>query len=226
MTRVLRVVSFLVRWITRTPRRVVGLLAVPVLIGVALAAGPLSDRGSAPSGDVLARGQSPAPAPPTGPTTPRSTELPGTTGAATPVPGRPTPKLAAEHVGIATAYVTTANSHDARPGKDRTFTDSYRRTQRYVTPELFTVIGADSRRGDYEWSQWTKEQAVVSVQVVAVGVPDGAPAPTADQAYARVQFRQLIKPSAGAERTTDGAVNLLLSRTSDGWLVSELLADT
>lgn len=226
MIRVLRVVSFVVRWITRTPRRLIGVLAVPVLIGVALAAGPLSDRGGTqPRGDVLAGGRTAAP-PPATPATPRSTGLPGTTGPATPAPTRPTPKLAAEHVSIATAYTTTANSHDARPGKDRTFTDSYRRTGPYVTPELYALVSAESRRGDYEWGQWRQEQAVVTVQVVAVGVPDGAPAPTAARAYARVQFRQVVQPSTGPGRTSDGAVNLLLSRTGTGWLVSELLADT
>ena len=64
------------------------------------------------------------------------------------------------------------------------------------------------------------------MQVVAVGVPDGAPGPTGSEAYVRVQFRQIVTPAAGAARTTDGAVNLLLSRTSSGWLVTRLLADT
>jgi hypothetical protein len=228
MMRLLGAVSWLVRWVVRSPRRLVGLLAVPALVIAALLAGPISDREPAGgSGEALAGGRTGA-APATGPTSPRPTGLPGTTGPATPVPSRPTPTLAAAQQAAAIGYVTTANSHDARPGRDRSFTDSYRRTGPYVTPELLRLVSEESRRGDYEWSQWLREQATVRVEVVATGVPDGAPAPTATTAYARVQFRQIITPTvAGATaRTTDGAVNLLLSRTGDGWLVSRLLADT
>jgi hypothetical protein len=231
MIRLLGAVSWLVRWTARSPRRVIGVLAVPALVIAALVAGPIADRDPATgSGDVLAGGRSAAPpaAGPTSPTGPRPTVLPGTTGPATPVASRPTPSLAPGHVAVATGYVTVANTHDARPGKDRAFTDSYKRTGPYVTPELLRIVSADSRRGDYEWAQWLREQATVRVEVVATGVPDGAPAPTADTAYVRVQFRQIVTPTVagGTERTTDGAVNMLLSRTGDEWRVSRLLADT
>jgi hypothetical protein len=154
--------------------------------------------------------------------------LPGTTGPATPVATRPAPKLAAIQAAAATSYVITANTHDARPGHDKAFADSYRRTRPYVTPQLYALVTADSRRGDYEWAQWLAERATVKVQVLAVGVPDGAPVPTATTAYAQVQFRQLITPTVagGTARASDGAVNLLLSRAGDEWLVSRLLADT
>lgn len=230
MIRLLAAVSWLVRWVTRSPRRVVGMLVLPVLLGVALAAGPIRDRtpdGGAPSGDVLAGGQTAAP--PASPSGPRSTLFPGTTGPATPVPPRPTPTLTAAQRATAVGYVTAANTHDARPGGDRAFIDSYRRTEPYVTPELFKVITAASRRGDYEWSQWVAAQATVRVEIVAVGVPDGAPAPTATTAYARVQFRQVVSPTTGAtaEQVTDGAITLLETRGSDGrWRASKLLADT
>lgn len=226
MIRLLRAVSWLVRWLTRTPRRVVGVLALPVLLGVALAAGPLRDR--PPGGDVLAGGRTAAP-PAASPSGPRSTVLPGTTGPPTPVAPRPTPRLVAPQRSAAVGYVTAANTHDARPGGDRSFTDSYRRTRPYVTPQLFALVTADSRRGDYEWGQWQAGQATVRVEIVAVGVPDGAPAPTGSTAYARVQFRQVVSPTIGAtaEQVSDGAVSLLVTRT-DGrrWLVSRLLADT
>jgi hypothetical protein len=228
MIRLLRAVSWVVGWVSRSPRRLIGMLAVPALIAVALVAGPIANRDpdGAPGGDVLAGGQTAAP-PPATPTSPRSTVLPGTTGPATTVPARPSPTLAAAQAAVATSYVTAANSHDARQGHDRTFTDSYRRTGPYVTPQLYAILTADSRRGDYEWAQWLEERATVTVQVTAVGVPDGAPAPTPATAYARVQFRQVITPTAGSgARTSDGAVNLLLSRTGDKWLVSRLLADT
>ena len=230
MIRLLRAVSWLVRWVTRSPRRVVGVLALPILLGVALAAGPIRDRApdGSPGGDVLAGGSAAAPPAATA-SGPRPTVFPGTTGPPTPVAPRPTPTLAAAQRAAAVGYATAANTHDARPGGDRAFIDSYRRTRPYVTPELFAVVTTESRRGDYEWAQWTAAQATVRVEVVAVGVPDGAPAPTARTAYARVQFRQVVTPTVGAtaEQATDGAVSLLLTRADGGrWLVSRLLADT
>jgi hypothetical protein len=225
--RILAAVSWVVRWVTRSPRRVVAMLALPVLVGVALAAGPVRDRDPA-GGDVLAGGRTAAP-PPATPTRARPSGMPGTTGPPTPVAPRPTPTLDPAQRATAVGYVTAANSHDARPGGDRAFTDSYARTRPYVTDELLRLVTAESRRGDYEWTQWVREQAVVGVQVVAAGVPDGAPAPTATTAYARVEFRQVVRPTIGgtAERRTDGAVSMLLSRADSGrWLVSRLLADT
>lgn len=227
MRRLLLVVSWVVKWVTRTPRRAVGMLAVPILLGVALAAGPMRDRPAATGqGDVLAGGQTIAPA--TGPTTPRSTVLPAPTGTITAAPTLPSFRLTEPQRAAAVGYVTTANSHDARPGKDRAFGDSYTRTRPYVTDALFKLITAENRRGDFEWSQWTKAEAQVSTQVVAAGVPDGAPAPTGTTAYARVEFRQVVTPTAGAggPSTSTGALNLLVTKQGEQWLVSELLADT
>jgi hypothetical protein len=226
--RLLKAVSWLVRWVTSTPRRLVGVLALPILLGIALAAGPIRDRPPDGRGDVLARGQTADP-PAATPSGPRATVFPGTTGAPTPVAPRPTPTLAAAQRAAAVGYVTAANTHDARPGGDQAFLDSYRRTRPYVTPELYAVVTAESRRGDYEWAQWRAAQATVRVDVVAVGVPDGAPAPTATTAYARVQYRQVVTPTVGAtaEQVTDGAITVLVTRSSGGrWLVSRLLADT
>ena len=90
------------------------------------------------------------------------------------------------------------------------FADSYRRTGRTSRTELFRQVTASSRRGDYEWAQWQRQEAVVRVEVVAVGVPDGAPAPTATTAYVRVQFRQVCsrrgrRARAGHRRRGDPA---------------------
>jgi len=224
--RLLAVVSWVVRWATRSPRRVIAVLALPVLIGVALAAGPVRDRAPDGRGEVLAGGRTAAP--PAGTAGgPKPSGLPGTTGPPTPVAPRPTPTVEPAQRAVAVAYVTAANSHDARPGRDGTFADSYARTRPYVTDELFRLVTAESRRGDYEWAQWLRQQATVGVEVVAVGVPDGAPAPTATTAYVRVQFRQVVQPASGVEQVNDGAVNLLATRDASGkWLVSRLLADT
>jgi hypothetical protein len=225
VTRLLRLVSWVVHWATRTPRRVIGVLAVPVLIAVALAAGPMRDGPEQPAGPVAAPTGSAVPTP----TGPRSTLLPDTTTPVPPQPTVPSFRLSPAQEAVAAGYVVAANSHDARPGHDRAFTDSYARAKPYVTAELYRQIqAADPRRGDYQWRQWVTGEATVTVAVLATGVPDGAPAPTATTAYSRVQFRQTVRPTAGAQGPTStvDVLNMLVSRGSDGrWLVSRLLAD-
>jgi hypothetical protein len=137
--------------------------------------------------------------------------------------------LPAGAVKVATAYAVTVNTHDARPGKDHGFLDSYLRARPYLTPHLFAVVTTPSRRGDLEWGQWQEAQATVTVQVQRVALPDGAPLPTATAAYLRVQFRQVVTAHApGASGGVQaGAVTLVATRTSAGtWLVSQLLVDT
>jgi hypothetical protein len=163
------------------------------------------------------------------PAGPRSTVLPTPTGPVTPQPAVPSFRLDPAQRAAAVGYVVTANSHDARPGRDRAYTDSYARARRFVTADLYRQIAAaDPRRGDYQWAQWLTGKATVGVQVLRAGVPDGAPGPTATTAYARVEFRQTVRPTAGAAAPTStvDALNMLVTRGSDGrWLVSRLLAD-
>lgn len=223
--RLLRLVSWAVQWATRTPRRVIGVLAVPVLVAVALTAGPMRDRpDTTPPGPVAA----PTSAAPT-PTGPRSTELPDTTAPVTPQPTVPSFRLGPAQQAPAVGYVVAANSHDARPGRDKAFTDSYGRARPYVTAGLYQqIVAVDPHRGDYQWRQWVAGKATVEVAVLATGVPDGAPAPTATTAYVRVQFRQTVRPTAGAQAPTStvDVLNMLVTRGGDGrWLVSRLLAD-
>lgn len=227
MIRLLATVSWVVRWVTHSPRRMIGVLALPVLLGVALSAGPVRDRAPDGGADVLAGGRTATPLPTSA--TPPPSGLPGTTGAP---PGpvastRVEPVLLAEQVAVATRYVTTVNTHDARPGRDRGFQDAYHRAQPHVTPDLYGLISAESRRGDYLWAKWTARRAVVSVRVLGVGVPDGAAGPTESTAYVRVLFRQEVRPAGGAVETAESSLNLQLARHSDGrWLVARLLADT
>jgi hypothetical protein len=221
----LRLVSWVVHWASRTPRRVIGVLAVPVLIAVALAAGPMRDRPADPGGTAAGPTASATPTP----TGPRPTGLPTPTAPVAPQPTVPSFRLTPQQQAPAVGYVIAANSHDARPGADAAYTDSYARAREYVTPELFAQITTvDPRRGDYQWRQWVTGKATVAVQVLRAGVPDGAPAPTATTAYARVQFRQTVRPTVGAAAPTSSvdALNVLVTRGADGrWLVSRLLAD-
>jgi hypothetical protein len=225
--RLFRLVSWVVHWATRTPRRVIGLLALPALIIVALAAGPMRDRPATDPGGTLADGATTAPATAT-PTGPRPTVLPGPTGRVTVPPPVPVFRLTQDQSAPAVGYVVAAGTHDARAGHDTSFLDSYRRTRPYVTDGLFTEVTAASRRGDYEWAQWLAGKSTVAVRVLRTGVPDGAPAPTATTAYIRVVFTQTVRPTAGAggPTVTTNALNLLVSRSTDGrWLVAKLLAD-
>jgi hypothetical protein len=210
----------------------VAAVAIPALVVVALVA-PRAIGGDNPaptSGGPLAgpgRGGG-SEATPTA-TIPAPTGLPGTTGAA---PGptvrpRPEPALPAGPADAARSYVLTADSHDARPGKDHSFLDSYVRARPYVAPSLYALITAPSQRGDYLWATWTRAQATVAVQVLRVAVPDGAPPPTPNTAYVRVQFRQLVTPhlAGGKDSRTDDAVSLVVTKDKSGhWLVTQLLA--
>jgi hypothetical protein len=233
MVTLIRLLGALVRVLTRTRRRQVATIAIPALLVVALIAPHANGRAEAPKPPVLAGAQPVATstATPTA-TIPSPTGLPGTTGAA---PGptvapRPEPTLDPAPAAAARAYVTTVNTHDARPGKDHGFIDSYVRARPYVTAQLYALISAPSRRGDYLWAQWTAAQATVAAEVLRVAVPDGAPAPTAASAHIRIQFRQAITahaPGAKAEPPTLDAVSLVVTKDSNGhWLVTQLLADT
>jgi hypothetical protein len=235
MVALTRLLAVLVRVLTATRRRRVATIAVPVLIAVALIAPRAlgGDESAPPRGGVLAgggAGQNASDGTPTA-TIPAPTGLPGTTG---PAPGptvrpRPALVLAAEPAAAARAYVIAANSHDARPGKDRGFLDSYVRARPYVTPRLYAVIAAPSRRGDYLWAQWSKAQATVTVEVLKIAVPDGAPVPTPTTAYVRVQFHLRVTQHATGGHVADtvDAVSLVVDKDQHGsWLVSRLLADS
>lgn len=233
MVALTRLLSVLVRALTRTRRRKVAVVAIPALLIVALVAPRAAGRDDQPNRPGLAGGRPllTSTVTPTA-TIPSPTGLPGTTG---PAPGptvrpRPAPALPAEPAEVARAYVVTVNTHDARPGKDRGFIDSYVRARPYVTPQLYALISAPSRRGDYLWAQWSAARATVAAQVLRVAVPDGAPLPTASSAHVRVQFRQTVTghaPTAKPEQPALDAVSLVVSKGSDGhWLVSQLLADT
>ena len=197
MRQLLRAVSWMVRWATRTPRRVIGVLA---------------SRCSSPSHSRPGRSGTARRRPRRRTCSPARRARRTGAGA-----DRPAGDGAARHAGPATLAAAGAvvpahpgqagsrgrlrhrrQQHDARPGGDKSFTDSYARTRPYLTDALYREVTAGSRRGDYEWAQWLAGKATVGVQVLKAGVPDGAPAPTATTAYVRVEFRQTVRPTAGA----------------------------
>lgn len=139
---------------------------------------------------------------------------------------RPDPVLPEAAASVAVGYTQTVNSHDARSGKDHEFLDSYRRATPFVTSELYDKITADRRSGDVQWTQWTAQQAIVTVHIDRVAVPDGAPLPTSTKAYVRVRFTQIVTPHTGGAKPSSnpGEVTLVAEHQQNGrWLVSELL---
>ena len=244
MVALTELLGAVVGWFARSRRRQIALLVLPLLVAVALTArgggdspeprptgvlaGGGADRSAANGADES--GGQPGAGEPSATTVP-ATGLPATTGPA-PGPSAPTraaPPLPAGAVKVATSYAVTVNTHDARPGKDHGFLDSYLRARPYLTPQLFTVVTTPSRRGDVEWGQWQQAQATVTAQVQQVTLPDGAPLPTATAVYLQVQFRQVVTAhAAGASGGVQpGALTLVAARTGSGkWLVSQLLVST
>lgn len=239
MVTLTRLLGALVRWVTATPRRMVSTLVVVLLAAVVFfGPDPHPGAGAQPADSTGALGTASTSGGPGGPGSAgsadpggRSSGPAGSVGPTTVTVGpsdrpRAEPELPADAGAVATGYVQTVNSHDARPGHDRAFDDSYRRARRYVTPQVYALITAPNRRGDYQWTTWVAQRATVTVRVDRAAVPDGAPLPTPTTVYVRVRFTQTVHPgTAGAEpSSTPGEVTMITQRQPDGgWLVSRLL---
>ncbi|HEX5496963.1 MAG TPA: hypothetical protein VFX70_20565 [Mycobacteriales bacterium] len=240
MVTLTRLLGAYVRWVTGSPRRMIATLAVPV-VGAILLFGP--DRDTA--GHALTAASPPPPDATTGGTGGGHTPVTGGTagggsgpgGSALPTPStvtvgpsdrpRPVPALPAAPAAVATGYVRTVDSHDARPGHDHDFADSYRRARRFVTAQVYALITAPSQRGDYQWTTWVAQHATVTVRVDRAAVPDGAPLPTASTVYVRVRFTQTVTPATRGTRPSSipGEITVVTRRQPDGrWLVARLLA--
>jgi hypothetical protein len=228
-----RLLGAAVAWVTATRRRMVAAVAIPVLAVIAVAGPRTPDIGRSVGLDASA-----STAPTAGGTVPAGGGggVPGGPQSGLPTPTtvtvgpsdspRPDPVLPAGPRDVAVAYVTTVNSHDARPGHDRDFLDSYRRARPYVTPDLYERITSPRSSGDYQWTTWTAQRATVAVRIDRVAVPDGAPLPTPTTVYVRVRFTQTATPHVGdADPVSDvGEVTMVTTRQRDGrWLVSQLL---
>lgn len=237
-----RLIGAFVGWVTASPRRIVGAIVVPFAIVFLLVVprddpadtaapadrpGPVLDSSTRPdqTGTGTGTGGDPTSADPTsvGPSSPEPTTV--TIG-----PGdepRIAPELPDGAGQVAREYVTTTGSHDARDGGDTDYADSYQRAESLVTPEVFADFERADQAGDQQWTEWRADQATVEVRVDRVAVPDGAPAPTDDTAYARVRFTQVVTPSTGDGTATEipGEITMIVTRQADGrWLVSDLLA--
>jgi hypothetical protein len=155
-----------------------------------------------PGGPVPGNGTIPVP---TGPAATEGAELP-----------KDVAKVAAD---FATAWA----SHDARPGKDKSYSDAGKRAAAFTSEDLGAAISADRPSTASLWRQWTAEKATVTATVLKVSIPDGAPAPTSTTALARVLYRLTEAPEKGKASSDTKQVALQLERGADGkWRVIAL----
>ncbi|MFE9428968.1 hypothetical protein ACFYNO_39165 [Kitasatospora sp. NPDC006697] len=129
-----------------------------------------------------------------------------------------------EDVAVAARrFVVAWTGHDARPGKDGSYDDAARRASAYVSKDLAEQLTTTSAGSARQWQQWTQAEALVAAEISRISVPDGAPAPTADTAWVRVQYRLTVTPAADKPSGTDEQVALKLQRNQAGaWLVTAL----
>lgn len=170
---------------------------------------------SASSGDATNRVEkSPSP-------TPSSTEAgpSPSTGATEPSPV-PTPMDEA-----ARAFTIAWAGHDARPGRDTSYDAASRRAAAFADGELAEDLRTHTSgsAGGQQWLTWKERQVQVTVTVLRVSLPDGAPAPTQDSGFAQVIYNVTETPAQGDSSESEQHVVLKLHRGGDGtWRVTGL----
>ncbi|MFI6689294.1 hypothetical protein [Streptomyces sp. NPDC050485] len=125
----------------------------------------------------------------------------------------------------ANAFTTAWASHDARPGRDTSFDDASRRAAAYTDGVLAEDLRTHTSgsAGAQQWLGWKDRQVQVTVAVLRVSLPDGAPAPTEDSGFARVIYKLTETPAKGPATESEQQVALKLRRSADGsWRVVEL----
>ncbi|MFM9462853.1 hypothetical protein ACKI1K_08355 [Streptomyces scabiei] len=144
------------------------------------------------------------------------------TTAADEAPARPSiPVNAAE---IARRFVLAWAAHDARPGHDTSFSDASRRAAAYATDELAAQLRGASERSAYLWQQWVSDETRVACSIDRVTTPDGAPAPTETQAYARVLYTCTTHTADRRSTRSPDQLALEMNRTVTGaWQVSAIV---
>ncbi|WP_284681893.1 hypothetical protein [Streptomyces sp. CJ_13] len=196
--------------------------AVLAVVGIALflglggaerpaASGP-SARPTAPPATATASSSGSA-----GPTV----ESPAAESSEPPVASEPSP-LPAPLQEAARAFTTAWASHDARPGRDTSFDDASRRAAAYadgdLAEDLRTHTGGSA--GRQQWLNWRDRQVQVTVTVLRVSLPDGAPTPSEASGFARVIYKLTETPASGPATESEEHVALKLRRGADGsWRV-------
>ncbi|MFE9121515.1 hypothetical protein [Streptomyces sp. NPDC007172] len=133
----------------------------------------------------------------------------------------PTPMPAAIQE-TAKSFTTAWASHDARSGRDASFDDASRRAAAYadgdLAEDLRTHTGGSA--GAQQWLAWKNRQVQVTVTILRVSLPDGAPTPAEDFGFARVIYKLTETPAQGSATESEEQVALKLRRGAGGaWRV-------
>ncbi|ODA69813.1 hypothetical protein [Streptomyces sp. AVP053U2] len=141
------------------------------------------------------------------------------------VPGPDPASVPAPVDEVARAFTTAWASHDARPGRDSSFDDASRRAAAYAAGDLAEDLRTHTSgsAGTQQWLSWKDRQVQVTVTVLRVSLPDGAPAPSEDSSFARVIYKLKESPAKGPVTESEEQVALKLRRGADGsWRVMGL----
>jgi hypothetical protein len=90
-----------------------------------------------------------------------------------------------------------------------------------VTAQLERQLAA-SQPATSVWDAMRRNRTVVTVRILAVTTPDGAPAPTRTLAYLRVYAERVTATAEGRAAAPDG-VTVELSDAGGRWLVARVL---
>ncbi|MFD6968770.1 hypothetical protein [Streptomyces sp. NPDC059949] len=170
---------------------------------------------SASSGEAAHRGEA---SPSSAPSSPDAD--PSTSAAATDPSPVPAPMYEA-----ARAFTIAWAGHDARPGRDTSYDDASRRAAAFADGVLAEDLRTHSSgsAGRQQWLTWKERQVQVTVTVLRVSLPDGAPAPTQDSGFAQVIYSVTETPAQGDSSASEQHVVLKLHRGGDGtWRVTGL----
>ena len=151
---------------------------------------------------------------------------PLTAGAASARPSTapPSPTAAAPAAQVAADFITALNSHDARPGHDHALHDANARTRPYVTDRVYAqIVDPQTRTSAALWQQLRAAGAVTSVNIEKVAVPEGAPAPSGQQAEVRITYT-VTTSGQDLQDTQTLSQGMQVSATPAGWRVNQLLA--
>ncbi len=170
---------------------------------------------SASSGEAANRGEaSPSPAPS------KPEAGPPTSATAK----EPSPVPAPMHEA-ARAFTIAWAGHDARPGRDTSYDDASRRAAAFADGVLAEDLRTHTSgsAGGQQWLTWKERQVQVTVKVLRVSLPDGAPALTQDSGFAQVIYNVTETPAQGDPSESEQHVVLKLHRGGDGtWRVTGL----
>jgi len=157
-----------------------------------------------------------------------STAPPSPTAAAATAPPEASPgalpAVPAPAAQVAAGFITALNSHDARPGHDHGLHDANARTRPYVTDRVYAqIVDPQTRTSAARWQQLRAAGAVTSVNVEKVAVPEGAPAPSGQQAEVRITYT-VTTSGQDLHNTQTLSQGMQVSATPAGWRVDQLLA--